>query len=100
MFKITNKGIAHGGEDIKGNPDHCRLIEITSRGVPSLVVSYLYTPLGLPAHLAGLGCPSRFAVDTTSAVAGAAICLIGHLPISRCIWDALFMPQIAACVRF
>lgn len=31
------------------NPEHGRLIEIASRGVPSLVVSYLYTPLGLPA---------------------------------------------------
>ena len=35
--------------DIKDNPDHRRLIEIASFGVPSLVVSYLYTPLGLPA---------------------------------------------------
>ena len=49
VFQITNKGIAHVTEDIKDNPDHARLIEIASRGVPSLVVSYLYTPLGLPA---------------------------------------------------
>jgi hypothetical protein len=49
VFQITNKGIAHVTEDIKDNPDHRRLIEIASLGVPSLVVSYLYTPLGLPA---------------------------------------------------
>ena len=49
VFQITNKGIAHVTEDIKDNPDHGRLIEIASLGVPSLVVSYLYTPLGLPA---------------------------------------------------
>jgi hypothetical protein len=49
IFEITNKGIAHATQDIKDNPDHGRLIEIASRGVPSLVVSYLYTPLGLPA---------------------------------------------------
>jgi hypothetical protein len=49
VFQITNKGIAHVTEDIKDNPDHGRLIEIASLGVPSLVVSYLYTPLDLPA---------------------------------------------------
>jgi hypothetical protein len=49
VFQITNKGIAHVTEDMKDNPDHGRLIEIASLGVPSLVVSYLYTRLGLPA---------------------------------------------------
>jgi len=49
VFQITNKGIAHVTEDIKDNPDHGRLVEIASLAVPSLVVSYLYTPLGLPA---------------------------------------------------
>jgi hypothetical protein len=49
VFQITNKGIAHVTENLKGNPNHARLVEIASRGVPSLVVSYLYTPLGLPA---------------------------------------------------
>ena len=49
VFQITNKGIAHVTEDIKDNPDHGRLIEIASLGVPSLVVSHLYTPLGLPS---------------------------------------------------
>ncbi|UPJ41963.1 hypothetical protein IVB40_32590 [Bradyrhizobium sp. 40] len=49
VFQITNRGIAHVTEDLLDNPEHGRLIEIASRGVPSLVVSYLYTPLGLPA---------------------------------------------------
>ena len=49
VFQITNKGIAHVTEDMKDNPDDGRLIEIASRGVPSLVISYLYTPLGLHA---------------------------------------------------
>jgi hypothetical protein len=49
VFQLTNKGIAHVTEDIKDNPDHGRLIEIASLGVPSLIISYLYTPLGLPA---------------------------------------------------
>jgi hypothetical protein len=47
--RLPPAGIAHVTEDIKDNPDHGRLIEIASLGVPSLVVSYLYTPLGLPA---------------------------------------------------
>lgn len=49
VFQITNKGIAHVTEDLQDNPDHGRLIEIASRGVPSLLVSHLYIPLGLPA---------------------------------------------------
>ena len=49
VFQITNKGIAHVTEDLKDNPDHGSPIEIASRGVPSLVISHLYTPLGLPA---------------------------------------------------
>jgi hypothetical protein len=48
VFQITNKGVAHVTQDIKDNPAG-KLIEIASRGVPSRVVSYLYTPLGLPA---------------------------------------------------
>ena len=52
IFQITNKGIAHVTEDLIDNPEHRRLIEIASRGVPPLVVSRLYTPLGLrpPAY--------------------------------------------------
>jgi hypothetical protein len=49
VFQITNKGIARITEDLIDNPEHGRLIEIASRGVPSLVISHLYTPLGLSA---------------------------------------------------
>ncbi len=49
VFQITNKGLVHFTEDLIDSPDHGRLIEIASRGIPSLVVSHLYTPLGLPA---------------------------------------------------
>jgi hypothetical protein len=48
VFQITNKGFAHVTEDLTENPGHGSLIEIASRGVPSLMVRYLYTPLGLP----------------------------------------------------
>ncbi len=52
VFHITNKGIAHVTEYLMENPEDGKLIEIASRGVPSLVISYLYTPLGLspPAY--------------------------------------------------
>ena len=49
VFQITNKGLAHVTKDLVDNPEHGTLIEIASRGVPSLVISHLYTPLGLPA---------------------------------------------------
>jgi len=47
-FHIANKGIAHVTEDFREHPEHPTLVEIASRGIPSLVVSYLYTPLNLP----------------------------------------------------
>lgn len=49
VFQVTNKGLAHVTEDLGENPESGALVEIASRGVPSLMVSYLYTPLGLPA---------------------------------------------------
>jgi hypothetical protein len=49
IFHVTNKGLAHLMRDLMDHPEHGELLEIASRGVPSLVVSYLYTPLGLPA---------------------------------------------------
>jgi hypothetical protein len=48
VFHITNKGIAHFTEDFNDHPEHANLVEIASRGVPALVISHLYTPLGLP----------------------------------------------------
>jgi hypothetical protein len=47
IFHITNKGLAHVTADLATHPEHGRLLEIASRGIPTLVVSYLYTPLGM-----------------------------------------------------
>ncbi|HET7164021.1 MAG TPA: hypothetical protein VFI94_02600 [Pseudolabrys sp.] len=49
VFETTNKGIAHSTSDFNAHPEHARLAEIASRGIPPLVVSHLYTPLGLAA---------------------------------------------------
>jgi hypothetical protein len=48
VFQITNKGIGHFTAEIRGDPENNRLIEIASRYVPALVITYLYVPLGLP----------------------------------------------------
>lgn len=48
VFHLTNKGLAHSTTGMIDDPADADLIEIASRGVPSLVVSYFYTPLGLP----------------------------------------------------
>lgn len=49
IFHVANKGLAHITQDLTNHPDHGRWLEIVSRGVPSLVISYLYTPLGISA---------------------------------------------------
>lgn len=49
VFHIANKGLAHTTQDLTDHPEHGELLEIASRGIPSLVVSYLYTPLGIAA---------------------------------------------------
>jgi hypothetical protein len=36
VFQTTNKGLAHVTEDLIENPEHGSLIEIASRGVPSI----------------------------------------------------------------
>jgi hypothetical protein len=43
VFHVANKGLAHITQDLKDHPEQGVLLEIASRGVPSLVVSYLYT---------------------------------------------------------
>jgi hypothetical protein len=48
ILHVTNKGLAHNTMNLIEDPEDSRLIEIASRGVPSLMVSYFYTPLGLP----------------------------------------------------
>ena len=49
VFRIANKGLAHLTSSFLSSPDEARLLEVASRGVPALVISHLYTPLGLPA---------------------------------------------------
>jgi hypothetical protein len=48
VLHVTNKGLAHNTMDLIESPEGASLIEIASRGVPSLMTSYFYTPLGLP----------------------------------------------------
>lgn len=48
VLHVTNKGLAHNTLDLIESPEGAKLIEIASRGVPALMVSYFYTPLGLP----------------------------------------------------
>ncbi|KJC37497.1 hypothetical protein UB31_35350 [Bradyrhizobium sp. LTSP849] len=47
VLHVTNKGLAHNTMDLIESPEGAKLIEIASRGVPALMVSYFYTPLGL-----------------------------------------------------
>ena len=49
VFRIANKGLAHLTSSFMTTPNEEHLLEVASRGVPALVVSHLYTPLGLPA---------------------------------------------------
>jgi hypothetical protein len=48
VFRLTNKGLAHSTSEMIEEPADFDLIEIASLGVPALMVSYFYTPLGLP----------------------------------------------------
>ena len=48
VFRTANKGVAHFTSAFATTPEEARFIEIAALGVPALVVSYLYTPLGLP----------------------------------------------------
>lgn len=49
VFQVANKELAHVTEDLKDSPEHARLIEIASRGIPVLMLGCFYRPLGLPA---------------------------------------------------
>lgn len=48
VLHCTNKMVAHITSGAALPDDRLRLIEIASRGVKAIVVSHLYTPLGLP----------------------------------------------------
>lgn len=49
VFQVANKELAHVTEDLRDSPEHARLIEIASRGIPALMVGCFYKPLGLSA---------------------------------------------------
>lgn len=49
VLHTTNKGLAHLTSGLIKSATEISKFEIASRGVPALVVSHLYTPLGLPA---------------------------------------------------
>ncbi|TAL71661.1 MAG: hypothetical protein EPN56_08745 [Rhodanobacter sp.] len=49
VFHVSNKGFAHFTAGFNPSSVGHDALEIASRGVPSLVISHLYTPLGLPA---------------------------------------------------
>ncbi|UJM93785.1 MULTISPECIES: hypothetical protein [Rhodanobacter] len=49
VFHAANKGFAHFTDGFDASLVDGDAMEVASRGVPSLVISHLYTPLGLPA---------------------------------------------------
>lgn len=49
VFQVTNKELAHVTVELNDSPEHARLIEIASRGIPVLMVGCFYKPMGLPA---------------------------------------------------
>ncbi len=48
VFQLTNKRLAHSTSEMSDDPADIKLIEIASRGVPALMISSFYRPLGLP----------------------------------------------------
>jgi hypothetical protein len=48
VIQKTNKGLAHTTLDLLEQPGDVDLLEIASRGIPTLVINYVYDPLGLP----------------------------------------------------
>ena len=49
VFHAANKGFAHFTDGFDASLVGGDAMEVASRGVPSLVISHLYTPLGLPS---------------------------------------------------
>ena len=47
VFVTANKGVAHLTILDTSSAEQSRLLEIASRGIPALVISHFYTPLGL-----------------------------------------------------
>ena len=48
LIFTANKGHIHSTSETFDDLEQNRLLEIASRGVPSLVISYFYIPLGMP----------------------------------------------------
>lgn len=44
---LANKGLAHCTSRLAGDHDDLHLLEIATRGIPALIVSRFYTPMGL-----------------------------------------------------
>jgi hypothetical protein len=59
VLHTVNKGLAHITAGLIASTTDIRALEIASRGVPALVVSYVYTPLGLPAPMPSISSRSR-----------------------------------------
>jgi hypothetical protein len=59
VLHTVNKGLAHITAGLIASATDIRALEIASRGVPALVVSYVYTPLGLPAPMPSISSRSR-----------------------------------------
>jgi hypothetical protein len=48
VFRLANKNLSHTTCELENHPEDVTSLLIAAAGIPSLVVSYLYTPLGLP----------------------------------------------------
>jgi hypothetical protein len=64
VFQVANKELSHVTEDLRDSPEHARLIEIASRGIPVLMIGCFYKPLGLPVPEYNLTHRSRYLDDT------------------------------------
>lgn len=64
IFRVANKGLAHITQDFIDHPESGNLLEIASRGIPSLVISHLFTPLGLPAPKYKISSRARTSCDS------------------------------------
>jgi len=49
LITAANKWLAHNTTAVEMDAQQIHLLEIASRGVPALIISYFYTRLGLPA---------------------------------------------------
>jgi hypothetical protein len=59
VLHTVNKGLAHITAGLLASATDIDALEIASRGVPALITSYLYTPLGLPAPKPSITSRSR-----------------------------------------